>query len=103
MSKTIDLQVEKARRLAEGIINGRERLNAKGIDVDRISELTDQADAVVAAGNKVDAMRLEVSKQVRQTNDLLEQLKQNYGAYRNLIRNNFPQEQWITFGLQDKR
>lgn len=103
MSKTIEQQVEKAQKLAEGIISGKEKLKAKGINVDRVSELTKQADAVMSAGNKVDAMRLEVSEQVKKTNELLGQLKREYGVYRNMIRNNFPQEQWITFGLKDRR
>lgn len=103
MSKTTDLQVEKARKIAEGLLRNQARLASKGISLGNLNDLTSEADKVMEASKKCDALRAECSAQVKQTNQLLDTLKQSYAKYRGIIRNNFPQEQWIQFGLQDKR
>ena len=103
MSKTTDLQVEKARKLLEGLHANQAKIAAKGISLNNLDELGADADKVIAASEKCEALRAECSAQVKVTNNLLDELKAKYNEYRNIVRNNFPQEQWIEFGLQDKR
>jgi len=103
MSKTVDLQVEKVSGLIEGIRKNQGRLSAKGICVAKLDELDREIAAVAEANRRCEELRAECSAQIKLTNGLLENLKREYAIYRNQIRNNFPQEQWIEFGLQDKR
>lgn len=103
MSKIIDTQVEKARKIVEGLRNNQEALAAKGLSIDKLDELVKDADRVMEASAKTEAMRAECSAQVKRTNALLDELKRDYATFRNLIRNNYPQEEWIRFGLMDKR
>lgn len=103
MSKTIDTQVEKVRKLVEGMLRNRDKLSAKGLSVDNIDQLTRDIEKLNASSEKYEAMKAECSAQSKLTHELLDKLKEDYAPFRNLIRNNFPQEQWIEFGLQDKR
>lgn len=52
---------------------------------------------------EVDAMRLEVSKKLIAANAALDDVKERAMKYRKLIKNYYSPEQWIRFGIQDKR
>ena len=86
MSKTIELQIEKSRVLVEGLNKNIESLRAKGISEDSLQSMTNDLNLLKEANDECDKAREELSLKVKR-----------------IIKTSYPQEQWINYGVQDKR
>ena len=91
MSKTFENNAQKALTMASGI-------RTEGLD-----KLEAEANKAIEMIREVDALRQVVSEKLQKANEQLADVKELAMSYRHTIKNNFPMEQWETFGISDKR
>ena len=103
MSKTIDLQIEKSRVLIEGLSKNIETLPDKGIVSDELQAMTADLERLKVANDECDKIREELSQKVKNMNAILSGVKEAFAEKKRIIKVNYPQEQWIRYGVQDKR
>lgn len=103
MSKTIDLQLEKSRSLAVGlrkhVANGKDT-SITNASIDQMEERIAQ---LAQANEECDRLRAELSVKVKAMNATLAEVKETYHNYKQNIKGYYPQEQWIDYGVADKR
>ena len=103
MSKTIDLQIEKSGVLIEGLSKNIETLRDKGIVSDELQAMTADLERLKVANDECDKIREELSQKVKNMNAILSGVKEAFAEKKRIIKVNYPQEQWIRYGVQDKR
>lgn len=67
------------------------------------SAMERDADKAIEMIRKVDSLREEVSRKLRAANEQLDSLRDRAAVYREIIKSNYLPDQWLDFGLQDKR
>lgn len=102
MSKTIRLQVEKSRSLIKGL---RKHLNegGSGISSQQIASMEQTVAELLAVCEQCERMRADILPVVKRTHELMNDVKADYSNNKQVIRNNYPKEIWIKYGLTDKR
>ena len=102
MPKTIEVQIEKSRGLIQGL---RKHLSegGKGTTLQEISSMEQTLAALTAANEECDRLRAELVPKVRRMNELLSSVKNEYVNHKLIIKNHYPQERWMAYGLPDKR
>ena len=61
------------------------------------------ADKAIEMIPEEDSLREEVSRKLRAANEQLDSLRDRSAVYREIIKSNYLPDQWLGFGLQDKR
>lgn len=103
MSKTIDQQIEKCRILIDGMRKNIGELADKGINNELLDRLAGDIERLAAANRECDEMRSALSAKVKAMNAILTGVKETYIESKRKIKPNYPQEQWLRYGVQDKR
>lgn len=103
MSKTIDLQIEKCRTLIDGLRKNIGELADKGINNEELNRMGAELDRLTAASRECDEMRSQLSLKVKNMNAILAGVKESYIESKRKIKTNYPQEQWLRYGVLDKR
>ena len=103
MSKTIDLQVEKSTRLINALKAQIDEVHDKGISLEELDAMSNQLNELHKNAEDTEVLRKHLSEQVKRTNRILAQCKEMYIRTKNMVRNNYPQEEWIKYGVIDKR
>ncbi|MCR5821073.1 MAG: hypothetical protein K6F94_09055 [Bacteroidaceae bacterium] len=102
MTKTVELQIEKSRALIKGL---RKHLaeNGKGTNQQDLSAMEQSIVALTDACGECERLRAELSPKVKYMNELLDKVKAEYASHKPIIKNTYPSERWIYYGLPDKR
>ncbi len=103
MSKTIDTQVEKSTRLIEALRKHIAEFQDRGVSMAELDGMAERLRLLRESSAAADEMRAKLSAQVKNTNDILANCKKEYVATKQIVRNNYPQEEWINYGVIDKR
>lgn len=105
MTKTIDLQAQKTRELVNGMRANLGILASKGINVEEgeLNDLEQRINTLIDKSNECDKLREEVSAKVRDINADLHDIKDKYAALKKAVKTNFMPEEWMKFGVSDKR
>ena len=103
MSKTIDLQIEKSRVLIEGLGKNIETLRDKGIASEELQAMAADLERLKLSNDECDKIREKLSRKVKAMNEILTTVKEAFAEKKRIIKTNYPQEQWIQYGVQDKR
>lgn len=103
MSKTIDLQIEKSRVLIDGLRKNLDALKGKGFSSDELDAMAADLDALKVANDECDAVREQLSQKVKVVNGILTGVKEKFAEKKRIIKQSYPQEQWLHYGVQDKR
>ncbi|MCR5130554.1 MAG: hypothetical protein K6C10_03720 [Prevotella sp.] len=103
MAKTIEAQIEKSRNLVAGLRKHLSSGIGGGVTTAEIEEMERNMVALAAANEECDKLRAELSVKVKNMNQLLTTAKTVYLEHKRTIKNCYPQEQWATFGVPDKR
>ncbi len=103
MSKTIDLQVEKSNTLLRAFREHLSDLIDKGVNAEQLNEMERKLAELKVANETCDRMRDELSHQVKITNALLQDVKENYLEKKKVIKGYYLQEEWSKYGVIDKR
>lgn len=102
MNKIYLEPIEKAQSLIDGVKKQHELLSKRGICVD-VEKLNDLCRELEKAGKLQDEAEQNL-KQVRdRAHASLTALKEFYAASKLPIKQSFPQEIWLSFGLVDKK
>lgn len=103
MAKTVELQIEKSRNLIEGL---RKHLNGGiggGVTNDEIEQMSQQLKALEEANAEVDRLREELAPKVKEMNRIFGDVKATYADMKKTLKGYYPQEQWLSYGIPDKR
>lgn len=103
MSKTIDTQIEKSTRLIEALRQHIGDVQDKGVTIDGLDAMARRLDDLRESSKVAEDLRARLSAQVKNTNAILADCKRAYAETKAVVRNNYPQEQWLTYGVTDKR
>lgn len=103
MSKTIDIQIEKSDRLIGGLKAHIGEFADKGISLAALDDMADNLRRLEESSKAAEEIRAKLTEQVRTTNNILTQVKEAYAKTKAVVRNNYPQEEWIKYGVTDKR
>lgn len=103
MTKTIDTQVEKSTRLIKALKANISEFQDKGVSNTDLDDMLENLQRLEESSKAAEALRAKLSEQVRTTNNILSQCKDAYVRVKSVVRNNYPQEQWINYGVTDKR
>lgn len=103
MSKTIDLQIEKSRVLIEGLRKNIDALRDKGFCPEELDAMSADLTALKQANEECDAIREQLSAKVKNVNGILTGVKEKFAEKKKIIKGCYPQEEWIRYGVQDKR
>lgn len=102
MSKTVEMQIEKSRGLIKGL---RKHLNetGRGAVLQELDSMEQAIDALASASEECDRLRAELVPKVKRMNEILGNVKTDYANHKLIIKNNYPQEHWMDYGVPDKR
>lgn len=103
MSKTFEINAQKALTMASGIKTHLSEVAHLGIKAEGLDKLEAEANKAIEMIQEVDALRQTVSEKLQAANEQLADVKELAMGYRQTIKNNFPPEQWEHFGIMDKR
>lgn len=103
MNKIFTDQIEKSTLLVNGINANKALLRTKGINVDKVEDLTRLSNQLSKEGEKLDEMLKAVSAQRRICNTILDELKSELLTSKKSIKERFDQERWLSLGITDKR
>lgn len=88
--------------MVAGIRSHFQELSKLGIGTAAVDKLEAEASKAIEMIREVDALRAEVSEKLRKAIQLCE-VKDQANVLRYLIKSGFPQEEWVKFGIMDKR
>lgn len=103
MTKTIDIQVEKSTRLMEALKRHISEVQDKGVSLAGLDKMAEQLKLLEESAKAAEELRAKLSAQVKHTNDILAGCKKAYVETKSIVRDNYPQEKWINYGVMDKR
>lgn len=103
MSKTFEDNALKAKVLSEGLRQNLSEVQSYGVNENDLLRLQEDVERALAMSRDIDALREEVSSKLKEANAALDDIKTRAMQYRSIIKQHFPQEQWLRFGLSDKR
>jgi len=103
MSKTIEMQISKSRVLVEGLRRNVSELFGHGITDTDIAGMESDLEQLAAACRECDAIREELSAKVKRMNGILASVKKQFSERKRVIKDCYPQEEWIKYGVTDKR
>ncbi len=103
MSKTVEQQIEKSQQLVGGLRKHLSNGTGGGVTPDEISHLEQRLKELAAANEECERLRSELSPKVKQMNDILGEVKSIYAEKKKTLKGYYPQEQWLSYGIPDKR
>jgi len=103
MSKTIQTQIDKSQTLLNGLRKNASEVSERGITNTSLVEMEEKIKQLSVANQECDALRAELSEKVRTMNRILAEVKEQFISKKKVIKMNYPQENWIKFGVIDKR
>lgn len=103
MSKTIDIQIEKGHDLLKGLRRHVSEKGEMGISRAEIERFEAALAQLEAQSREVDTIREELVPKVRKMNESLTSVKSTYLRAKKMLKDHYPQEQWLGYGIGDKR
>ena len=103
MSKTFETNALKGKSLAAGMKRRIAELGKYGVKEADLTVMEQDADKAIEMIREVDRLREEVTRKLQEANEQLNSLRDRAAVYRKIIKQNYLQDQWAGFGLQDKR
>ena len=102
MSKTVEMQIEKSRGLIKGL---RKHLNetGRGATSQELDAMEQTINALISACEECNRLRAELVPKVKRMSELFGNVKADYVNHKLIIKNNYPQERWMDYGVPDKR
>ena len=103
MSKTFETNALKGKSLAAGMKRRIAELEKYGVREADLTAMEQDADKAIEMIREMDRLRKEVTRKLQAANEQLCSLRDRAAVYRKIIKQNYLQDQWAGFGLQDKR
>lgn len=103
MSVTNLNEIDKADVLVAGLRKHLAEVKGIGITADDLNRLEEAAKTLRQKDAEVDELRRDVSLKVHKNMELIADMKAQMLAMRQAIKGRYPQNEWIKYGVQDKR
>ena len=103
MSVTNLNEIDKADVLVAGLKKHLKEVHELGITTDAINRLEEAAKALRQKDAEVDELRRQATRKAHENLELIADMKAQMLAMRKAVKARYPQEQWIHYGVQDKR
>lgn len=103
MSITILNEIDKAKVLVDGMRKNLDKAKQLGIDAPALDRLEKAFTDLKIKDDELDALRRQATLKVKENNELLADLKEQMLSMRKAVKQNYPQQEWMSFGVQDKR
>jgi hypothetical protein len=103
MSVTNENQIQKSRLLIDGFRKHINELQAKGVTENELKRMESDLEALSAANKECDAIRAEMRAKSQNARKILTDVKEIFVEKKKIIKSNYPQEEWIKYGVTDKR
>lgn len=103
MSKTVENQIEKCRRLIAGASSRTEELKQLGVSETQLTELDASLQQLAAMSTDCEAMRALLHDKIAALHSVLDTVKGSFLSIKGTIKQSYPQEEWIKWGIDDKR
>ncbi len=103
MSITILNEIDKAKVLVDGMRKNLDKAKQLGIDAPALDRLEKAFTDLKIKDDELDALRRRATLKVKENNELLADMKEQMLSMRKAVKQNYPQQEWISFGVQDKR
>ena len=103
MSITILNEIDKAKVLVDGMRKNLDKAKQLGIDAPALDRLEKAFTDLKIKDDELDALRRQATLKVKENNELLADMKEQMLSMRKAVKQNYPQQEWISFGVQDKR
>jgi len=103
MSKTVELQIEKSSSLVSGLRKHLSNGKGGGVTTDDISRMEKDLQALRQANDEVERLRDELAPKVKHMNEMMAAVKDAYAEKKRTLKGYYPQEQWLEYGIPDKR
>lgn len=103
MSITILNEIDKAKVLVVGMRKNLDKAKQLGIDAPALDRLEKAFTDLKIKDDELDALRRRATLKVKENNELLADMKEQMLSMRKAVKQNYPQQEWISFGVQDKR
>lgn len=103
MSITILNEIDKAKVLVDGMRKNLDKAKQLGIDAPALDRLEKAFTDLKIKDDELDALRRRATLKVKENNELLADMKQQMLSMRKAVKQNYPQQEWMSFGVQDKR
>lgn len=103
MSITILNEIDKAKVLADGLRKNLDKVQSLGVTAQQLDRLEQTYGELKSKDDALEALRRQATLRVRENNEMLADLKAQMLAVRKVVKEHFPQQEWLAFGVQDKR
>lgn len=103
MSKTIDEQISKCRRLIAGVAGKTDKLRQLGVDEAEIVELESNLSRLADMSRDCDEARQQLHTKVEAMHTVSAKVKDTFLSIKGAIKKTYPQEEWNNWGIDDKR
>ncbi len=103
MSKTVEQQIEKSQQLIGGLRKHLSNGVGGGVTNDEIDHLEQRLKELAVANEECERLRAELSPKVKHMNEILGEVKAIYAEKKKTLKGYYPQEQWLSYGVPDKR
>ena len=103
MSITILNEIDKAKVLVDGMRKNLDKAKQLGIDAPALDRLEKAFTDLKIKDDELDALRRRATLKVKENNELLADMKEQMLSMRKAVKRNYPQQEWMSFGVQDKR
>ena len=103
MSITILNEIDKAKVLVDGMRKNLYKAKQLGIDAPALDRLEKAFTDLKIKDDELDALRRRATLKVKENNELLADMKEQMLSMRKAVKQNYPQQEWMSFGVQDKR
>jgi hypothetical protein len=103
MSITNLNEIEKADVLVAGLRKHLKEAQELGITIDALNRLEEAAKAMRQKDAEVEELRRQTTLKVRENTNLITDMKNQMLSMRKAVKARYPQNEWIKYGVQDKR
>ena len=103
MPKTYSDQLDKARRLCNGLRNHLNDVARIGISAEQIAQLEAYTQEADKMNDELDALRATVRQKASAANSRLLDIKSQMKTMKQAVKLNYDQSQWLYYGIPDKR
>lgn len=95
--------ISSSQVMAAALRNNTEKVGRRGIDADFITKLETDSQAAVVLNNEQEKLKAQTKLKTEELDEKLTSISSSLSEARKVVKMEFPQSQWIEFGITDKK
>jgi len=101
MSKTYSEQITKTQSLLTGLKKNIEIVRSKGLNEEFINKLESDNNLVATFDKENEQIKADLKNKIVKANSKLDEIKKQVKEAKRIIKSDFDQSKWISFGITD--